>query len=73
VDISIHFNDQRRFVAVEINNESRYNLLPPKTDAQLPCADFFLQKFLGRSHLTAKFFGSLEFFFSNFLICDDVL
>jgi hypothetical protein len=34
VDISIHFNNQRGFMAVKINDKSLNDLLPPKTDSQ---------------------------------------
>lgn len=35
MDISIYFNNQRRFVTVKVNDKPRDNLLPPKMDAQL--------------------------------------
>jgi hypothetical protein len=33
VNIAIHFNDQRCFVTVKINNKTRNNLLSPEADA----------------------------------------
>jgi len=35
MDVSIHFNDQRRLVTVKVNDEPRDDLLSPKMDSQL--------------------------------------
>jgi hypothetical protein len=72
VDIAIHFNNQPRPVAIEVNDESLNDLLPPKVDSQLIRPKFLPQEFLGGSHLTAQFFGTLKFLRGDFLIRDDV-
>ena len=36
-------------------------------------AYFLPQKFFSRRHLATKFFGAFQFFFGDFLTCDDIL
>jgi hypothetical protein len=59
-------------VTIKVNNESLYNLLPPKMDSQFIRPQFLPQDYLGGSHFAAKFFRALKFLFGDFLICDDV-
>lgn len=68
-------------MAIKVNDESLNDLLPPKMNTQLICAQFFPQNLFGESHLTAKFFpgtarqgrcGALKFFFGDALTWDDV-
>ena len=72
VDISIHLNHQRGLMTVKVNDESLNDLLPPKADSQLLRAHFLPKDFLSRRHLTAQFFGALQFFFCDSLTWDDV-
>ena len=73
MDVSIHFNDQRRFVTVKVNDEPRNDLLPPKMDSQLIRTQFLPEDFLGKSHITPKFFCALKFFFGDGLTWDNIL
>ena len=43
VDIAIHFNDQSRLMAIEIDNKSLNNLLTSKPNTQLIGADLLPQ------------------------------
>lgn len=57
---------------IKVNDESRDDLLPPKSNSQFLRADFLPEKFFSRSHVTAEFFGALEFFFGDALTRDDL-
>lgn len=71
MDVAIHFNDQRRLVTVEVNDEACDDLLPPEMDSQLVAAQFLPEDFLSRCHVTAQFFCALKFFFGDGLTWDD--
>lgn len=60
-------------MTVEVNDESRNDLLPPKSNPQLLRADFVPQEFLSRRHFATQFFGTLKFFFGDTLTSNDVL
>jgi len=51
----------------------RCDLLPPEMDSQLIRTQFLSEDFLSRSHVAAKFAGTLKFFFGDSLTWDDVL
>ena len=54
MDVTIYFNDQIRPVTVKVDDESLYNLLPPKMDSQLIRPQFHPQDFLGGSHVQSQ-------------------
>jgi len=56
MNVTIHFNNQRSFVTIEVNDESHDDLLPSEISAQFVCANFLLQDFFGESHLTSSSF-----------------
>ena len=72
MDVTIYFNDQPCLVTVKVNNKTCNDLLSPKMDAQLIRTQFLPKDFLGGSHLTAQFAGTLKFFFGDGLTWDDV-
>lgn len=74
MDISIYFNDERCFVTIKVDDESRDDLLPPKMDSQLVRPQFLpnVSRLFGGRHFAAEFFCALEFFFGDALTRDDV-
>jgi hypothetical protein len=71
MDIAIDFNDKRRFVTVEVNDEPCNDLLPPKMDSQLVRPQFLSEGLLDGCHVAAKLFCALKFFFGNALAGDN--
>ncbi len=72
MDITIQFNDQRRFVTVKVNYKPRDNLLPPKVNAQLTRPQFLPKNLFGGGHITAQFTGAFQLFFGHSLTRNDV-
>jgi hypothetical protein len=53
MNISIHFDNQRCLVTVEIDNETRNDLLPSKAHTQFLGAHFLPETLFSRRHLAA--------------------
>lgn len=74
VNFSIHFDDERGGVTIEINDVAKKDLLPAKMPSAKPfCAQSLPQDGLGFGHLPPKLFCQLYFFGRYSLSADNIL